>query len=120
MHVPRELRRQMSRKLGEEIDAYRRSQRLCSVVVLLAMLGLALLASGSLFAPVAGGALSGTVTDPSGDPVIPNAEANLFGGPGAPIGTWGQLTATSTTAREIQCALGSLGSARRLTGRATE
>jgi hypothetical protein len=120
MHAPRELRRQMSRKLGEEIDAYRRSQRLCSVVVLLAMLGLALLASGSLFAPVAGGALSGTVTDASGDPVIPNEEAHLLGGPGAPIGTWGQLTATSTTAREIQCALSSVASARRRTGRAKE
>jgi Carboxypeptidase regulatory-like domain/TonB dependent receptor-like, beta-barrel/TonB-dependent Receptor Plug Domain len=40
-----------------------------------------------------------------GDPVIPNGEADLFDGSGAPIGSVGQLTTTSTTAREIQFAL---------------
>jgi hypothetical protein len=40
-----------------------------------------------------------------GDPNIANAEADLFDGSGAPIGTVGKLTTTTTTAREIQFAL---------------
>jgi hypothetical protein len=40
-----------------------------------------------------------------GDPVVGNAEADLFDATGAPIGAVGQLTTTSTTAREIQFAL---------------
>jgi hypothetical protein len=40
-----------------------------------------------------------------GTPVVANGEADLFDGTGAPIGSVGQLTTTSTTAREIQFAL---------------